>query len=96
MEQGDVTHNPTTFRIKNTPNRASCWQAQTPQIFDSTILKKAYEQARETSAVGTDDASLVEALGHDVYIVEGRRENFKITYPIDLTLTRWLMEGENA
>ncbi len=96
IDQGDTSRNQDTYRIKNTPNRASCWQAQTPQIFDSTILKKAYEQARATSAVGTDDASLVEALGHDVYIVEGRRENFKITYPIDLTLTRWLMEGENA
>lgn len=96
VDQGDSAGNQDTYRIKHTPNRATCWQAQTPQIFDSTILKKAYEQARETSAVGTDDASLVEALGHDVYIVEGRRENFKITYPIDLTLTRWLMEGENA
>lgn len=92
----DDSNNPKSYRIKHTPNRASCWQAQTPQIFDSTLLKKAYELARETSTVGTDDASLVEALGHDVYIVEGRRENFKITYPIDLTLTRWLMEGENG
>lgn len=82
-------------RIEDTPPRAQCWQAQTPQIFDSSLLKQAYENARELSIVGTDDASLVEALGRDVYVVEGRRENFKITYPIDLTLTRWLLEGED-
>lgn len=96
VDLGNPSDNQKSYRIKNTPNRASCWQAQTPQFFDSIILKKAYKKARESSIVGTDDASLVEALGHDVYIVEGRRENFKITYPIDLTLARWLMEGEDA
>ena len=88
-------HRAVTLRIEDTPPRAQCWQAQTPQIFDSSLLKQAYQNARESSIIGTDDASLVEALGHDVYVVEGRRENFKITYPIDLTLTRWLLEGED-
>ncbi len=90
----DADHQTVAHRIEDTPPRAQCWQAQTPQIFDSSLLKQAYENARELSIVGTDDASLVEALDRDVYVVEGRRENFKITYPIDLTLTRWLLEGE--
>jgi 2-C-methyl-D-erythritol 4-phosphate cytidylyltransferase len=55
---------------------------QTPQVFDAALLKKAYEQ--EFSVSFTDDASVVEALGEKVYLVEGNRENLKITTEIDL------------
>lgn len=55
---------------------------QTPQVFDAKLLKKAYEQ--EFSSLFTDDASVVEALGEKVQLVEGNRENLKITTEIDL------------
>ena len=55
---------------------------QTPQIFDAALLRKAYEQ--EFSPFFTDDASVVEALGHKVELVEGNRENIKITTEFDL------------
>ncbi|MDD3319904.1 MAG: 2-C-methyl-D-erythritol 4-phosphate cytidylyltransferase [Paludibacter sp.] len=57
---------------------------QTPQVFRSDILKKAYEQ--EFSILFTDDASVVEAAGTKVCLVEGNRENIKITTEIDLKM----------
>lgn len=55
---------------------------QTPQCFHATVLKEAYNQP--FSPLFTDDASVVEANGHSVFLVEGNLENIKITSPIDL------------
>jgi len=55
---------------------------QTPQVFDSEIIKLAYKQ--EYSEEFTDDASLVEKLGFKINLVEGNPENIKITRKIDL------------
>lgn len=57
---------------------------QTPQVFDVELLKNAYQQ--EFSPAFTDDASVVEALGHKVRLVEGNRENIKITTEFDLKI----------
>lgn len=77
--------------VENTPNRNYLWQAQTPQIFKTELLKRAYASALEQGFVGTDDASLVEALGEKVKIVEGDRENLKITYPVDLRIAELIL-----
>ncbi|MBO7119264.1 MAG: 2-C-methyl-D-erythritol 4-phosphate cytidylyltransferase [Bacteroidaceae bacterium] len=55
---------------------------QTPQTFPLAMLKQAYEQP--FSETFTDDASVVEALGLEITMVEGNRENIKITTPSDL------------
>ena len=55
---------------------------QTPQVFQSNLLRRAYQQPFTTAF--TDDASVVEALGHSISLVEGNRENVKITTPADL------------
>jgi len=55
---------------------------QTPQCFASDILKKAYEGAFKSFF--TDDASVVEAAGEAINLVEGEQENIKVTFPIDL------------
>jgi len=55
---------------------------QTPQAFDIALHKRAYHQPYRDGF--TDDASVVEALGHDITLVEGNRENIKITTPFDL------------
>jgi 2-C-methyl-D-erythritol 4-phosphate cytidylyltransferase len=55
---------------------------QTPQTFPLVMLKKAYEQSY--SETFTDDASVVEAMGEETLMVEGNRENIKITTPSDL------------
>lgn len=77
--------------IHETPDRAKLWQAQTPQIFKKEILVKAYEDAIKHQFVGTDDASLVERIGGKVCMVEGDRENLKITYPIDLKVAELML-----
>ena len=61
---------------------------QTPQVFDVALLRRAYEQTY--TDMFTDDASVVEALGEKVYLVEGNRENIKLTTPFDLKLAEWL------
>lgn len=62
---------------------------QTPQVFDIQLLKAANRQPyRDTF---TDDASVVEAYGHPVTMVEGNRENVKITTPFDLKIAEVLI-----
>ena len=61
---------------------------QTPQVFDVALLRRAYQQ--EFTDMFTDDASVVEALGEKVYLVEGNRENIKLTTPFDLKLAEML------
>ena len=61
---------------------------QTPQVFDVALLHRAYEQVY--TELFTDDASVVEALGEKVYLVEGNRENIKLTTPFDLKLAELL------
>lgn len=77
--------------IIDTPDRSLLWQAQTPQVFKKEILLEAYNMALNDQFTGTDDSSLVERLGYKVTIIEGNRENFKITYPLDMQLTELLI-----
>ena len=71
-------------------DRSEFWIVQTPQAFKVELLNEAYE-IPYSSAV-TDDASLVEALGKQVFLTEGNEENIKITTPFDLKLVEFLME----
>jgi 2-C-methyl-D-erythritol 4-phosphate cytidylyltransferase len=70
--------------ITSTPERRTLWRAQTPQIFRWQVLMDAYAQADEALLGATDDASLVEARGGRVVVVEGSPENFKVTDRVDL------------
>lgn len=65
-----------------TVNRDAYRLVQTPQTFDLQLLKQAYQQPYSTAF--TDDASVVEALGMQITMVEGNKENIKITTPFDL------------
>lgn len=67
---------------------------QTPQVFDIPLLKRAFRQPYSESF--TDDASVVEAAGGHVVMVEGNRENIKLTTPYDLKLAEWLMTGRQT
>ena len=62
---------------------------QTPQTFTVSLLKRAY--ALPYTDAFTDDASVVEALGHNVSMVDGNRENIKITTPFDLVIAEALV-----
>lgn len=72
--------------IIETLDRRRVWLAQTPQVFRAGLLREAYQQARRDGYMGTDDAALVERLGHPVRVVPGEATNRKITTPDDL---RW-------
>lgn len=63
---------------------------QTPQVFDIGLLRKAFEQPYQDSF--TDEASVVESLGYTVEMVEGNRENIKLTTPFDLTLAEAMLK----
>ena len=73
-------------------DRTSYKLVQTPQVFNSSILKKAYEQS--FSPLFTDDASVVEGLGTKIHLVEGNRENIKITTGFDLELAETILNSQ--
>lgn len=83
-----------TGTIIETLERDSIWLAQTPQAFRYDLIQKAHEQARQKGYTGTDDASLVELLGVEVKILNGTRNNIKITNMEDLDRARILLEGK--
>ncbi len=69
--------------IVGTPDRTVFWNAQTPQVFRAGIYRRAHAQALADGFVGTDDSSLIERLGGTVLVVEGKRDNIKLTVPED-------------
>lgn len=77
--------------VTATPARSTLYAVQTPQIFEVNLLKKAYENLAQHPAQVTDDASVVELLGHKVVVALGRYENIKITTPEDLLFAENLL-----
>ena len=73
-------------QTSNTVPRSDYRLVQTPQCFDIQLLKAANRAADGSPVSFTDDASVVEAFGFDITLVEGNRENIKITTPFDLTI----------
>ncbi len=71
-------------------DRATYRLIQTPQVFSAEILKKAYD--RDYLPGFTDDAGVVESLGHVIHLVPGNPENIKITFPQDLTIAAALLK----
>jgi 2-C-methyl-D-erythritol 4-phosphate cytidylyltransferase len=76
-------------RVVRTLDRDVLWSIQTPQVFRAAVLREAL--ASERIADASDDASLVEALGGDVRVVEAPASNFKITWPDDLARAEALL-----
>lgn len=68
--------------------------AQTPQGFQTKLLKEAFARAEQDGVTASDEAALVERLGHDVYVVQGSERNIKITKPADMELARFYLEQE--
>ena len=75
-------------------DRADLWAAQTPQAFRADLVCEAYRRAQREGRVATDDASLVEAMGHPVRLVMGSPRNMKITYPEDLAFAETLVRAQ--
>ena len=74
--------------IQSTLFRERIVLAQTPQVFRSSLLRRAFEQAKQDEFIGTDEASLVEHLGEDVHVLLGSDRNIKITRSSDMALAR--------
>ena len=68
--------------------------AQTPQVFRAKLLKEAFARAEQDGVTASDEAALVERLGHDVFVVLGSERNIKITKPADMELARFYLEQE--
>ena len=74
-------------------DRSALRMVQTPQVFQAEALRKAYEQP--FSSTFTDDASVMEAAGHKVTLVDGERENIKITTPSDMLIAEAIINAES-
>jgi 2-C-methyl-D-erythritol 4-phosphate cytidylyltransferase len=70
--------------VESTIPREHLWRIQTPQTFQHTLLRTAFEHAWRHGVQATDEAGLIEALGYPVQIVAGYEHNVKITTPDDL------------
>lgn len=80
--------------IIKTIDRTTLYEAQTPQVFEVKLLKQAHEEADKTNTDKiSDDALLVEALGHKVSIVETDPSNIKITRPADVAIAEAILKN---
>ena len=79
-------------RIQKTLKRQDIWLAQTPQAFQAAIIWRAFVEAYGREFYGTDEASLVEALGVPVMVEPGSPLNIKVTTPEDLVMAEAIHE----
>ncbi len=84
----------TNFSITETLDRNLLWHAQTPQVFDTKLIKQVYEWAKKNNIEATDDASLVEKFGASVYVVEGSYDNLKITTKEDILIGEAILSSQ--
>ncbi len=82
--------------VQRTPLRETLWMVQTPQAFCYEWILRAHQEAQKEGFLGTDDASLVERLGHKVKVVLGCYENLKVTTPADLSLAREILAAHRG
>ena len=71
-------------------NRNEIFLVQTPQVFNLKQLREAYEQ--EFDEIFTDDASVMEHNGNQIFLIEGERTNIKITFPQDIEIAELLIK----
>ena len=76
-----------------TPLREALWACQTPQTFQTAVIREAHAWATREGYMGTDDASLVRAMGGRVKLVPGTPLNFKVTTATDLALAEYVIRG---
>ncbi len=74
------------LKIIQTIDRSSLYNTQTPQAFEYSLIKEAHEKLKDRDF--TDDAGMIEFLGHDVYILEGDYKNIKVTTQNDVDILK--------
>jgi 2-C-methyl-D-erythritol 4-phosphate cytidylyltransferase len=80
-------------KVEATVSRQGLWLAQTPQVFRRDWLSAAYSDRAMLGREATDDAELIEAAGHPVFVVEGSSTNIKITTREDLALAEAVLKS---
>ncbi len=83
------------FVIK-TLDRNRLWQMQTPQAAKYKLLVRAFVKAYNDNYYGTDDVELIERLGWKIKIIECKRDNFKITTPMDLENAKLILNADRV
>lgn len=78
--------------VGSSPDRALVWTAETPQVFRTSIVLKAYRKVAELGRKVTDDSSAVEFVGQDVALVENPSVNLKLTRPADFLLAEAILK----
>jgi 2-C-methyl-D-erythritol 4-phosphate cytidylyltransferase len=89
--------------VCETPDRARLWAVQTPQVFATPLIRRAYEQLIESESAGklpkkniTDDAMVLELFSETkVQLIEGSERNIKITTPLDMIIAEAIWNGGN-
>jgi len=79
--------------VKDTPPRDKLWAVQTPQVFRFDIISKAHRKAKSNF---TDDAAMVESLGHKVKIFKGSCTNIKVTTPDDIIIAEAIIKSKET
>ncbi|MFY9278348.1 MAG: 2-C-methyl-D-erythritol 4-phosphate cytidylyltransferase [Caldicoprobacterales bacterium] len=78
-------------KVLETPDRSYLWLVQTPQTFSYSLIMEAHNKAMEDKFLATDDSTLVERLGRDVYMIEGGYDNIKVTTPEDIAIAEEIL-----
>jgi 2-C-methyl-D-erythritol 4-phosphate cytidylyltransferase len=79
--------------VKDTPDRSRLWAAQTPQIFRYDLLLEAHRACTQDV---TDDAAVVESLGHPIKMFLGAYENIKVTTAADLVIAEAFLKASSS
>lgn len=82
--------------VERTPDRASLFAVQTPQVFEASLIRAALQKALDDGVELTDDCAAVERLGMKVALTTGDDRNFKLTTPADLMMAEGLLEGSEV
>lgn len=79
--------------VSSTPDRKMLWEAHTPQVIRSALLRRGFENAERNNLAVTDDVSLVEFLNEPVKLTEGEYTNIKVTTPEDLAVAEAILRS---
>lgn len=83
-------------RVERTVDREGLWHALTPQMFRLGTLRSALRQALSAGQQVTDEAAAMELAGHRPRMVQGHRDNIKITLPADLALAAFHLQARST
>lgn len=79
--------------VEMSPDRSLVWSAETPQVFRTPVILKAYRNVHAIGAKVTDDSSAVATVGQEVSLVENTDVNIKLTRPSDFTIAEAILKS---